>query len=375
MNPGIHAAAPRLSIAVIGLGNIGSQVVPLLAGVPGVAQVILIDPDRYSASNLGNQRIAASDVDQLKVKVQRRKLRGLAADIAIDIYPCRVEAVPPARLRNCVNLACVDCRSARQSINQIACRLGRPWIDAGLDRSGSVRARVYLPEASDCLECNWGDSDYALLEQRLPCNAAAPVALPTAAPMELGAIAAGLQVALLRRLLSEGPAAGSPALTNQQWFFDLPSGHGWIGRYAGKNPHCRFDHARWPLSPLTRSARDITLGETFALAGTEKDTATLSVDGQTIVRRVRCPQCRTVKNVGGRVSARMKPAACRRCGGAMMPAAIDASDSLCRKDISAAWLDRPLAAFGLVDGDIITLQTGDATVHYEVGFSGSAEAL
>ena len=99
MNSNIHVASGP-SIAVIGLGNIGSQVVPLLPGIADVRQVILIDPDRYSASNLGKQRIAAKHVDQLKVKIQGRALRALAPDIAVDTYPCRVEAMPPGRLRD-----------------------------------------------------------------------------------------------------------------------------------------------------------------------------------------------------------------------------------------------------------------------------------
>jgi len=368
MNSDIRGVAAGASIAVIGLGNIGSQVVPLLAGVSCVSKVILIDPDHYGAANLGHQRIAAAAVDRLKVKVQQRALRALAAHIAVDTSPCRIEAVPPARLHNCVMLACVDSRAARQSINRIAFRLGVPWIDAGLDRSGSVRARVYLSDTGDCLECNWGVRDYELLEQQVPCRGDT-AALATVAPMELGSIAAGLQVMLLRRLLSRESAESRHELARQQWFLDLPSGRGWIGHYAGKNPHCRFDHLRWQLSPLPRSAGDITLGEAFALAGMETDDATFSVDGQMIVRRVRCAQCGAVRSVGGRILARIGSTACQQCSRAMTPAAIDASDRLRRKDISAVWLDRPLAAFGLADGDVITLNAGDATVHYELGYA------
>ena len=36
---------------------------------------------------------------------------------------------------------------------------------------GSVRARVYLPEMGECLQCNWGSEDYQLLEQQVPCHA------------------------------------------------------------------------------------------------------------------------------------------------------------------------------------------------------------
>jgi molybdopterin/thiamine biosynthesis adenylyltransferase len=368
VNAAPPSAARGRSVAVIGLGNIGSQAVPLLAGISRLTRVLFVDPECYGASNLGNQRLAAKDAGQLKVRVQARALGALAPHIAIDIYPCRVEALPLGRLRHCIILACVDSRSARQSINRIAFRLGTPWIDAGLDRSGSVRARVYAPTIGDCLECNWGEGDYALLEQRVPCDTASSEAVATAAPMELGAIAAGFQVSLLRRLLSE-EAGVEDELAHQQRFLDLPSGRGWIGRYAGKNPSCRFAHAPWALAPLARSAKEITLGDALALSGGEAADTTLSVDGQMIVHRLRCQQCRTVKTVGGRLFGRLKSAACRRCGTAMIPAALDVTDSLSRKDS----LERSLAAFGIADGDIITLHTDDISVHYLVGSADTEE--
>lgn len=365
-----HAGSP--TIAVVGLGNIGSQVVPLLAAFTGVSRVILIDADRYGASNLGHQRIAATHAGQLKVRVQARALRTLAAHIAIDTHACSVDAVPLGKLRDCVILGCVDSRSARQSINRIAFRLGIPWIDAGLDRAGSMRARVYVPGSGDCLECNWGARDYQLLEQRIPCNAASSPVPATAAPPELGAIAAGMQISLLRRLLRDASSAAQDELAQQQWFLDLPSGRGWIGQYT-QNPSCRFDHSRWPITPLLRSARDLTLRETFGLSGADASDAVFSVDGQMIVRCVRCTGCGSVRKVGGRVLGRMALTACRRCGGMMTPAATDAYDCLSLNDAGPAWLDRPLAAFGLVCGDVISMHARDTAVHYELG-STSEEA-
>ena len=49
------------SIFVVGLGNIGSQVVPLLACMPGLQQVGLVDFDRYDTGNLGSQRLKTDE--------------------------------------------------------------------------------------------------------------------------------------------------------------------------------------------------------------------------------------------------------------------------------------------------------------------------
>ena len=135
-------------------------------------------------------------------------LRACAPDIAVDMYDCPIEAVPLGKLRGCAILSCVDNRSARQSINRIAARLGLPWIDSGIDRAGSVRARVYVPDSGDCVECSWGERDYALLSQRLPCNPTSSAAPSTAAPIELGSIAAGLQIALLKKSPLRGIGRG-----------------------------------------------------------------------------------------------------------------------------------------------------------------------
>jgi molybdopterin/thiamine biosynthesis adenylyltransferase len=123
--------SPHASVAVVGLGNTGSHAVSLLPGIAGVSHVGLIDHDRYAPSNLGKQRISASDVGRSKVEAQARVLRACAPDIAVDMYDCPIEAVPLGKLRGCAILSCVDNRSARQSINRIAARLGLPWMTAG----------------------------------------------------------------------------------------------------------------------------------------------------------------------------------------------------------------------------------------------------
>ena len=366
MNAATRPATPALVLAVCGLGNIGGQVVQLLSGVPGLSRVILVDDDRYSASNVGHQRMAEKDVGRLKVKVQARALASMAGHIAVDACGCRIESVPLGKFRHCVILSCVDSRAARQSINRIAFRHGVPWIDAALDRAGSVRARVFVPQAGECLECNWGEQDYALLEQRSPCKIVSAAAPATAAPIELGAIAAGLQIALVRQLLTADSDAARDAIAHQQWFLDQPSGRGWIGRYSA-HPECRFDHARWTITPLAQGAREITLRDTFGLTGTDAGETAFSVDGQIIVRRLRCPQCRNIKRVGGRLLGRLTGQTCKRCGGAMMPAAMDAYGSLTMNEAGGAWLDRPLSSFGLVAGDVISLHTRDAAVHFELG--------
>jgi molybdopterin/thiamine biosynthesis adenylyltransferase len=361
-------SASGVGIAVIGCGNIGSQTVPLLGGIDGVERVLLIDPDRYEAPNVGRQRFPPAAVGKPKVQVQARVLRRLAPHLDVVPLAQHIEAVPFGDLREKVLISCVDSRTARQTINRISFALGTPWIDAGLDRSGQVRARAYLPQDSDCMECAWSSRDYELLEQRVPCVGTAdtgsmPQVGETAAAQELGAVAAGLQVALLRNLLSGGHHA--PDTLGRQWFYDVASGRGWTGTYT-PNPACRIDHARWAITDLARSASELTLRAALALRDGDGARSALAVEGQMFVHRLRCPRCGASRDAAGRLDTRIAARSCRRCSATMTASAADVTDVFTSRTASARALDAPLSRLGLVDGDIFTLRSPVGTAHYHL---------
>ena len=351
------------SLAVVGLGNIGGQTVRLLAAIPGIERVILIDHDRYDSANLGFQAIAASAVGRAKTDVQAGVLGRLLPDVAVAVYQTRFESVPLGMLRDCVVLCCVDNRAARQAINRAAIALSIPWIDAALAREGSVRARAFLPGAGACLECSWGERDYELLEQRLPCAGADVVPVATAAPLELGAIAAGMQMALLRRVHAADPSAS--VLADRQYFLDVPSGRGWTGRYA-PNPECRLDHAPWQITELAAGSVGMTLYEALGLSGAPSDPSALSAPGMVFVERLRCPRCRGSSRVDCRLSSRLEQHACDECGAPLLAAAIDTLLQLDTQRVSKAVLTAPLSDRGLVAGDIVAIGPPGAVRHFQL---------
>ena len=59
-----------IHVIVVGCGAIGSFLVSLLARMPGVTRITLIDPDTYHHSNLRSQNIFPGDVGEPKVAVQ-----------------------------------------------------------------------------------------------------------------------------------------------------------------------------------------------------------------------------------------------------------------------------------------------------------------
>lgn len=358
-----------VSIALVGLGNIGSQTAALLSGIEEIRRIVLIDPDRYEPSNLGRQRIGPADIGRRKVDVQARMLRKSAPHLRVERHAQTVQSLPLGMLRDCVILGCVDSRDSRQAINARAFALGTPWIDAALDRDGQVRARVYTPGTGDCLECSWGPADYRLLEQRMPCAVGGSAGSAgrvgaSAAPQELGAVAAGIQIALLRRVLS-GTARAVDGV-GRQWFFDVASGRGWVGAY-GVNPHCRLDHHPWRITAVGRGAAEISLREACGLVGGDARGSELALDGQIFVRRMRCARCGAERRTALHAYGRIGSHACRRCKAHMESAAIDASDVLRVGGLPAVLAAAPLAQFGFVDGDVFTLRSGGATAHFQLG--------
>ncbi|MDH5541237.1 MAG: ThiF family adenylyltransferase, partial [Rhizobacter sp.] len=279
-------------------------------------------------------------------------------------HACRFEDLPMGLLRGSTILCCVDSRAARQAVNRSARALDLAWIDAALSREGHVRGRVYLPgPASDCLECSWGTTDYELLEQRLPCQSPAGEPASTDAPIELGAIAAAIQVALLRRLGS-GPEAVD-VIAGQQWFYDLPSGRGWTGRYSA-NPACRLDHAPWDISVLEPGSARTSLADALALAGPPSADNTLAVPGRVFVRRMRCPACGSAWRIQCRLSGRVATTVCPGCRVPLLASALDADELLQAGRVSAAVLREPLTRRGLVAGDVIEVGAGRATRHFQL---------
>jgi Zn ribbon nucleic-acid-binding protein len=277
-------------------------------------------------------------------------------------HVCRFEDLPLGWLRGSVILSCVDSRATRQAINAAACALGCAWIDAALAREGSVRARAHLPRRA-CLECGWGQSDYELTEQRLPCESAQGAPTSTDAAAELGAIAAGLQVGLLRRLAAND--SDSAELGDRQWFYDLPSGRGWTAHYAS-NPACRLNHAPWDVTLVRNGTLAAPLGELLALGERGQTVPALTVPGKAFVRRLRCPHCGRQSRVRWRVTGRIGVRPCGECGAPMRAAGVDLHDALSARNTPDVVLREPLARRGFVAGDIVALVADGTPRHFQL---------
>ena len=147
------------TVAVIGCGGLGTWAVAGLACI-GVGNLVLVDDDTVSVSNLNRQILyARGDVDDLKVAVTRRWLHAFDPAISVTSVERRVESAadaaaavtgadavvlaadwPPYEIGRWINAACVAART--------------PFIVAGQLPPILKVGPSYMPGEGACLSCH-----------------------------------------------------------------------------------------------------------------------------------------------------------------------------------------------------------------------------
>lgn len=348
------------AVLVLGAGNVGSHLLPLIARIPNVASIGIVDADVFDAGNARGQAILPGDVEKSKARVMAARLRRQAPTLAVAAYHARLETLPLGIFRVDLVFSCLDSRAARQHVNEIAFRAGGvPWIDAGVRADGLLaRVTVYDPRVTDapCLECAWGDADYAALEQVQPCHGdgRSPSTPPTNAPAALGALAAALQTLECAKRLAESAdclPAGSEVLIDA-------ASHTHYRSASRRNVACRFDHEVWSLESLAAgpsASLAAVLARADLVAGSSVGIR-LSVAGQPFLTQLACAACGTIRPLLRLVVAlRRRDLRCAACGHLNVPRGFDIDHRLDPATLPVAALDRPLASFGVRSGDVVTL--------------------
>lgn len=356
------------SAALVGLGNIGGFAAELLARLPDLERLTLLDRDVYEEKNLASQDIVAGDVGRPKALVQAERLRRIDPTLRVAAMVEDVEQAPLGLLRADVILACLDSRRARQCVNQAAWRLGIPWIDAGVRPDGLLaRVNVYRPAADQpCLECAWDQRDYELIEQTYPCSGDGPVPAATNAPASLGALAAVLQVLECQKLFAE---QWERVAFGKQVLVDAGS-HRHFVTSSRSNSDCRFDHAIWQIDRLDQYANQLSIGDALALAGRVAAVAgaALRVEGQVFVRQLVCPRCGEARTLPWRLSGRLgAEQRCVRCQRRMLAPGTDVREWLGESDLPPAAPGDAVRSLGFRDGDVFTVRGENGDRHLEVG--------
>jgi len=144
----------RSTVAVIGLGGLGSPAAMLLASM-GVGRLVLVDRDVVSATDLHREPLyRLSDVDVPKVEAAEERLRELNPRLETVSYP---EPIHQGNAEEIVGRADVvvdglDSMAARHIVNRAAVKLGKPYVFAGgIEMYGNIT--TIIPRETPCLEC------------------------------------------------------------------------------------------------------------------------------------------------------------------------------------------------------------------------------
>ena len=326
-------------------GNTGSHLLAHLARMPGVGRLTLVDPDIYEPRNLAVQNIEGADIGLPKVEAQAARLKRIRPGLQVVALQQRIEDVPRGSLQCGLFVSCLDSRSARQHLNELAWRLGVGWIDCGvLGSQDLVRVSAYSPGLdSPCLECSWNPGehgDYAALEQEYLCGAGAGAAFPTMASSALGALAASLMAVEVAKLLAGVPTG---SLVSRQFIFDACH-HTAQVTTERRNPYCRFDHGVWRVEPWMCPPAATTLRDALGEIGS------LQVEGHRFASEMICPGCGHRQNA---LRLNRPLARCPQCNRRMASQGFGSLERL-TPSLVRDYLHLTLADIGLHAGDIVS---------------------
>jgi len=363
----------RLSDAVIivgGAGALGNEVVKNLA-LLGVGRLFVCDKDTIETSNLTRSVLfRLPDVGRHKAVVACQRAGEINPDtVAIPIDgDLRFTLGLGLIRRSDVILGCLDSVAARVYLNRHAFRMGKVFVDAGLDHlNGDVRTYA-LPDGP-CYECGLSEKDRKELKRKASClkltrEDVARGHVPTAPT--IAAIAGGKQVEIAIRAIHGRPI---PAGRRLGWYglsdvsFDTKletseecSAHGWM--------ECLKDRE---VRETPLRAAESTLGELLALARKElgKPAYVTLEDDREVIVGLGCGQCNRTRRVlalAGTLAE--KDALCETCNQPMRP------DLRTRLDGSEGISERPLLEIGIPPLHIVRARNDETGRELLIELSG-----
>ncbi len=305
-------------VLVVGAGALGNEVIKNLA-LLGLGQLAIADMDVIEISNLSRSPLfRAADAGKGKAVT--------AARAALDLYPEMTVYPLPVNVMAALGLGWIrwadvvvgalDNREARVFLNGACARLGRPWIDGGIEVMQGI-VRGFFPPETACYECTMGEVDWREIHRRRSCSMLARRALasggvpttPITASV-IGAIQAQEVVKFLH---------GLPGLFGRGFLFDGAS-HGSYALSYPIDPNCPWHDGAPPVEVRadwgTETALDVVFRRAEELLG-GCDAIDLPRE---LVLALECPGCTERTEVMRPVDAISEDEAlCPRCGADRVP--------------------------------------------------------
>jgi molybdopterin/thiamine biosynthesis adenylyltransferase len=290
-----QARLAQSRVLVVGAGALGNEVLKNLALV-GAGHVVVVDHDRVERSNL-SRSVLFRPGDEGRAKAE------CAARMAREIYP-ELQVTPLVadvlfevglglfRWADVV-IGAVDNREARVFINGACARVGRPWIDGGIEALRGI-VRGFAPPRTACYECTMSARDWEILDQRRSCGLVAARAsqargVPTT-PTSASVIGA-LQVQEAVKLLH-----GLEALLGRGFVFE-GAGHTSYAVGYGIKPDCGWHEPPPPIEDAPGLGLQTPLRAVWELGGQRLGGVDTLELGRELVSNLACDACGTEEAV------------------------------------------------------------------------------
>lgn len=346
-------------VVVIGAGALGNELVKNCA-LLGMGSLVIVDFDRIERSNLSRAVLfRAADTSASKAAVAARAARDLYPEmraVALDADVVHGVGLGLFRWADVV-LGALDNREARLAVNRACYRVGRPFIDGGIDVLSGT-ARVFLPPEGACYECTLGEADWAALEQRRSCSllnreliefGKVPTTPTTAS------IVAGVQAQEALKLLH-----GQPTLSGAAFVFEGRSHTSYVTTFQ-RNPECLSHETLGRVVATGRGAASMTAGEALELVRAELGPEAHLEFGRELLGGFECPGCGAVEQVVRPLtSVTEAEALCPGCGARRAPRLFHALRG------GEAVLDSTLARMGVPPWDVVLGRHGERSVGLEL---------
>jgi molybdopterin/thiamine biosynthesis adenylyltransferase len=336
-----HERLARATVLVVGAGAIGNEVVKNLT-LLGVGRIAVVDMDVVAPSNLTRCVLFRDqDVGSRKAITVARRARSLNPDSRIMSIHGDIERVlGDSHFHDAdVVLGCLDNAYARYLVNMRMRRVGKGWIDAGIDHD-TAQVTILGPEGP-CWACSMGERTIVQLRKRFSCTGFK--ATPRAANVPTTAVTASI-VGALQTQLAASLISGRGAPMGRRWTLTM-GGARWLDDELSVNGDCPF-HARPRSRPRRRAS--VTAGNTFSDLARElglSPRARLRLPMEVVVG-LRCDGCRTeTRTVCPMPWLPQGEAVCPSCG------LVRTAQTITEVRVGETRSDMKLKQLGYVEGD------------------------
>lgn len=346
-------------ILVIGAGALGNEVIKNLA-LLGIGHVVVVDMDTVEMSNLSRSVLFRAE-DEGKGKAD------CAARMAGQIYPgIDIRAIGGNALADLgfgffkwadVVIGALDNREARVFVNSACARVGRPWVDGGIEVLHGI-VRGFAPPETACYECTMSQTDWDLLNKRRSCSLLARRALAargTPTTPTTASVIAGIQVQEVVKILH-----GMDALVGRGFVFDGQRHTSYPVSYQ-VSPDCPWHEPAPTIEQCQQFDSNTTLRQLWSYAAQQLGGIDAIDFGREIVEELTCSKC-------GHRSAVFQPvekitddqATCGKCGVEAAPVFFHSVS------INSPLLDKTVAQLGLPRWEIVWARHGEKCIGIEM---------